>query len=71
MKGFKQFILRGNVLDLAVADIMGGAFSATASKPSATSAAILRVLIVGSGWFGVLAMLSAAEVPGDLAARAG
>ena len=28
MKGFKQFILRGNVLDLAVAVIMGGAFGA-------------------------------------------
>ena len=26
MKGFKQFILRGNVLDLAVAVIMGAAF---------------------------------------------
>jgi len=28
MKGFKQFILRGNVLDLAVAVVMGGAFGA-------------------------------------------
>ncbi len=28
MKGFKQFIVRGNVLDLAVAVIMGGAFGA-------------------------------------------
>ena len=27
-KGFKQFILRGNVLDLAVAVVMGGAFGA-------------------------------------------
>jgi large conductance mechanosensitive channel len=26
MKGFKQFIMRGNVLDLAVAVVMGGAF---------------------------------------------
>ena len=26
MKGFKQFILRGNVLDLAVAVVMGAAF---------------------------------------------
>ena len=26
MKGFKQFILRGNVLDLAVAVVVGGAF---------------------------------------------
>ena len=28
MKGFKQFILRGNVLDLAVAVVVGAAFSA-------------------------------------------
>ena len=28
MKGFKQFILRGNVLDLAVAVVIGAAFSA-------------------------------------------
>jgi large conductance mechanosensitive channel len=28
MKGFKQFMLRGNVLDLAVAVVMGGAFGA-------------------------------------------
>ena len=27
-KGFKEFLLRGNVLDLAVAVIMGGAFGA-------------------------------------------
>jgi large conductance mechanosensitive channel len=28
MKGFKQFMLRGNVLDLAVAVVVGGAFGA-------------------------------------------
>ena len=28
MKGFTQFIMRGNVLDLAVAVVMGGAFGA-------------------------------------------
>lgn len=28
LKGFKQFILRGNVLDLAVAVVMGAAFGA-------------------------------------------
>ena len=28
MKGFKAFLLRGNVLDLAVAVVMGGAFGA-------------------------------------------
>ena len=30
LKGFKDFILRGNVLDLAVAFIMGTAFTAVA-----------------------------------------
>jgi len=29
MKGFRQFIMRGNVLDLAVAVVMGAAFGAT------------------------------------------
>jgi large conductance mechanosensitive channel len=28
MKGFKQFLLRGNVIDLAVAVVLGGAFGA-------------------------------------------
>jgi large conductance mechanosensitive channel protein len=28
MKGFKQFIMRGNVLDLAVAVVIGAAFGA-------------------------------------------
>ena len=28
MKGFKEFLLRGNVLDLAVAVVIGGAFGA-------------------------------------------
>ena len=28
MKGFKQFLLRGNVIELAVAVVMGGAFGA-------------------------------------------
>lgn len=31
MKGFKQFMLRGNVLDLAVAVVMGAAFGAVVS----------------------------------------
>jgi len=28
LQGFKQFMLRGNVLDLAVAVVMGAAFAA-------------------------------------------
>lgn len=31
MKGFKQFIMRGNVLDLAVAVVIGAAFGAVVS----------------------------------------
>ena len=32
MRGFKQFILRGNVLDLAVAVVMGAAFTAVVTS---------------------------------------
>lgn len=32
LKGFKQFILRGNVIDLAVAVVIGGAFGAVVSS---------------------------------------
>ena len=28
LKGFKEFVLRGNVLDLAIAVVIGAAFSA-------------------------------------------
>ena len=31
LKGFRQFLLRGNVVDLAVAVVMGGAFGAVVS----------------------------------------
>src|SRR4051795_9776763 len=31
LKGFRQFVLRGNVLDLAVAVVIGGAFGAVVS----------------------------------------
>src|SRR5512140_2936170 len=31
MKGFKEFLMRGNVLDLAVAVVIGGAFGAVIS----------------------------------------
>lgn len=32
MNGFKQFLLRGNVIDLAVAVVMGGAFGAVVTS---------------------------------------
>ena len=34
---FRQFIARGNVLDLAVGVIIGGAFSAITSGPNSTA----------------------------------
>ena len=36
MKGFKEFLLRGNVLDLAVAVVIGGAFGAIVTRSSRT-----------------------------------
>lgn len=36
MKGFKTFILRGNVLDLAVAVVIGAAFGAVVTPWSKT-----------------------------------
>ena len=35
LKGFKQFMMRGNVIDLAVAVVIGGAFGAVVLEPSA------------------------------------
>ena len=32
LKGFKQFLLRGNVIDLAVAVVIGGAFGAQQTR---------------------------------------
>src|SRR6266849_9197443 len=32
LKGFKQFVFRGNVLDLAVAVVVGGAFGAVVTE---------------------------------------
>jgi len=43
LQGFKQFIFRGNVLDLAVAVVMGGAFGAVAQRCTDCGAS-LRIL---------------------------
>ena len=32
LKGFKQFLMRGNVIDLAVAVVIGGAFGAVVRR---------------------------------------
>ncbi len=34
IKGFRDFILRGNVVDLAIAVVIGAAFGAVVSAPS-------------------------------------
>jgi large conductance mechanosensitive channel len=55
IKGFKEFILRGNVIDLAVAVVIGGAFTAIVN---AVVAAIITPLVAlfyqpdASGQFG-------------------
>jgi large conductance mechanosensitive channel len=48
MKGFKQFILRGNVLDLAVAVVMGAAFGAVVTALVKDLLTPLIAAVVGS-----------------------
>ena len=47
MKGFRQFVLRGNVLDLAVAVVMGAAFGAVVTALVADLITPLIAAIVG------------------------
>ena len=47
LKGFKQFILRGNVLDLAVAVVIGGAFGAVVTSLVSNIITPLIAAIVG------------------------
>ena len=53
MKGFKQFILRGNVLDLAVAVVVGAAFSAVVA---ALVKDLLTPLVAGAPDFSAIAI---------------
>ncbi len=46
LKGFKEFLLRGNVVDLAVAVVIGGAFTALVTV---FGAAIINPLIAALG----------------------
>ncbi len=55
MKGFKEFILRGNVVDLAVAVIIGAAFGAVVKALVADILTPLIAAIVGKPNFGDLA----------------
>jgi large conductance mechanosensitive channel len=56
MKGFKQFILRGNVLDLAVAVVMGAAFSAVVTALVKDLLTPLIAALVGSPDFSGIAL---------------
>jgi large conductance mechanosensitive channel len=47
LKGFKQFVLRGNVLDLAVAVVIGGAFGKIVSALVADLLSPLIALVGG------------------------
>ena len=55
MKGFKQFILRGNVLDLAVAVVMGAAFGAVVTALVKDLITPLIAAIVGKPDFSAIA----------------
>jgi len=56
MKGFKQFILRGNVLDLAVAVVMGAAFGAVVTAMVKDLLTPLIAAIAGSPDFSSIAI---------------
>ena len=55
LKGFQQFLLRGNVLDLAVAVVMGGAFGAVVTALVKDLITPLIAAIVGSPDFSAMA----------------
>ena len=54
MKGFKQFLLRGNVLDLAVAVVMGAAFGAVVTALVKDLITPLIAAVVGKPDFSAL-----------------
>ena len=56
MKGFKQFILRGNVLDLAVAVVMGAAFGSVVTAMVKDLLTPLIAAIVGAPDFSNIAI---------------
>ena len=55
LKGFRQFILRGNVLDLAVAVVMGGAFGAVVTALVKDLITPLIAALVGKPDFSAIA----------------
>lgn len=54
LRGFKQFILRGNVVDLAVAVVMGGAFGALVTSLVKDLLTPLVAAVVGAPDFSAL-----------------
>jgi large conductance mechanosensitive channel len=56
MKGFRQFILRGNVLDLAVAVVMGAAFAAVVTALVKDLLTPLIAAIAGAPDFSAIAV---------------
>jgi large conductance mechanosensitive channel len=56
MKGFKQFMLRGNVVELAVAVVMGAAFTAVVTAFVKDLLTPLIAAIVGSPDFSAIAV---------------
>nr|WP_218860220.1 large conductance mechanosensitive channel protein MscL [Petropleomorpha daqingensis] len=52
MKGFKDFLLRGNVVDLAVAVVIGAAFTAVVNSFADSFLTPLIALVTGGGKFG-------------------
>lgn len=54
IQGFKDFITRGNVVDLAVAVVLGAAFGAVVSSLVADMLTPLIAMIVGEPDFGAL-----------------
>ena len=56
LKGFKEFILRGNVLDLAVAVVMGGAFGAVVTALVKDLLTPLIAAVAGKPDFSALAI---------------
>ena len=57
LSGFKQFILRGNVLDLAVAVVMGAAFTAVVTALVKDLLTPLIAAIVGTPDFSAISLV--------------
>jgi large conductance mechanosensitive channel len=52
LRGFKDFVLRGNVVDLAVAVVIGAAFTAVVNSFADSFLTPLIALVTGGGRFG-------------------